>query len=293
MIVAAYLLDCVAGDPEWLPHPVRLIGAGISWGERRLRWRGQSQGAELAAGGLLALGIVAASYGVAAGLIRAAYRYGADWGAGMEVLLGWTCLAARSLEVEARAVVDALESGDLVRARLQVARIVGRDTEGLDAGEISRAVVETVAESLSDGVMAPLVFLVVGGVPLAMAYKAANTLDSMIGHADERYLYFGRVAARMDDAANLLPSRLTAMAIVGVAGIGQWASARAAMRVWLGVRLGGVNFYRGERVETAVIGGEFGGASVVMARRAMRVAAVVTVVGAVMAGWIVPRGRRG
>ena len=306
LIAGAYLLDCVAGDPEWFPHPVRLMGWAIEGSERLLRRPGQSSGAELLGGGVLAVGLIAVSYAAAAAAIRAAYAMGRPWGVGAELLLGWTCLAGRSLEVEARSVVGALEAGDRERARGRVARIVGRDTAGLSAEEVSRAVVETVAESLSDGVIAPMLYMAVGGVPMAMAYKAVNTLDSMIGHADERYLYFGRVAARVDDAANLLPARVTAMGIVLVASVTGWADGRsargvglrgagkhrsrnaghpeAAMAGALRVRVGGVNVYRGERIEAPRMGAEFRAPTVLAARRSLWMARAVTALAVLTTG---------
>src|SRR5262249_1377899 len=150
-----------------------------------------------------------------------------------ELTLGWTCLAARNLQDEASLVIAALNSGDVEMARRRLARIVGRDTMHLDAHEISRAVIETLAESASDGVIAPLFYMSVGGVPLAMAYKAVNTLDSMIGHADDRYFYFGRAAARLDDAANFVPARLTALATVVGSGVSGVGDLRSAWEIWL------------------------------------------------------------
>jgi adenosylcobinamide-phosphate synthase len=173
----------------------------------------------------------------------------------------------------------ALENGDLKRARLRLARIVGRDTNELGEAEICRALVETLAESLSDGIVAPLFYLAIGGVSLAMAYKAINTLDSMIGHKDERYLYFGRVAARMDDAANYIPARISALLLCLAAELIPQASGARARKIWLrdgakhdspnagqveaamagllGVRLGGTNKYASEVIESAHLGGEF------------------------------------
>jgi adenosylcobinamide-phosphate synthase len=217
VLAAAYLFDWLAGDPEWLPHPVRVIGSGIEKGERILRKTGQSPATELAAGGILTVGIVLATYLVTATTINWISRRDRRWGFAVETLLAWTCLASRSLHDEASAVVDALAKSDLVMARERLARIVGRDTQELNEQEISRALIETLAESSSDGIVAPLFYMAVGGVPLAMAYKAINTLDSMIGHADDRYFYFGKIAARLDDVANFLPSRLTALEITAAA----------------------------------------------------------------------------
>jgi adenosylcobinamide-phosphate synthase len=229
------------------------------------------------------------------------------------VLLAWTCLAACSLDREGKSVLQALEAGlqdgDLAAARTRLARIVGRDTKDLDASEICRAVIETVAESASDGMVAPLFYMGLGGVPLAMAYKAVNTLDSMIGHADARYFYFGKTAARLDDAANFVPARLTALAIAGVAGVRDADAAKRALAIWhrdgakhkspnagqpesamagaLGVRLGGENRYAGEVIRAPLLGGEFETAGVPQAKRALGIVAGVAAVG-VFAALLLP-----
>ena len=186
-----------------------------------------------------------------------------------------TTLATRSLLNEALAVGRCLANGDLESARVQVARIVGRDTMNLDDSEVTRATIETLAESASDGIVAPMLYLAIGGVPAALSYKAINTLDSMIGHRDKRYEFFGKVAARLDDVANFIPARLTALLIV----LASWTlrldwraawrirlldgwkhespnagQSEAAMAGALGVRLGGTNFYQGERNYGAYIG---------------------------------------
>ena len=219
LLPAVYLADQIAGDPEWLPHPVRLMGWAITKGEALLRRSDQSDESELLAGAALSATVVSASYFVTRLTIAEAYRRSKLLGWLTEIILGWTCLAARNLEDEASLVLAAVDLGDLTLARSRLARIVGRDTGNLDIHEISRAVIETVAESASDGVVAPLFYMSLGGVPLAMAYKAVNTLDSMIGHANDRYFYFGKAAARLDDAANFVPARLTALAIVAASGL--------------------------------------------------------------------------
>lgn len=301
MLPAAFLLDRVAGDPEWLPHPVRAMGWGIAQGERVLRGEDDGPLREMIAGTVLTLGLVGGSFFVTRGLLRFAYRRSAMLGAGAEVLLAWTCIAARNLEQEAGAVVDALEGGDIPLARRRVARIVGRDTQDLDESEISRALIETLAESASDGVVAPLFYLGLGGVPLGMAYKAVNTLDSMIGHRDRRYRYFGKAAARLDDVANLLPARLTALGFVGVAAVGAEGDAGAALATWrrdggrhkspnagqpeaamagaLHVRLGGENRYDGEVIAAAPMGEGYPTADVGKARVAMRMTMGVALFG--------------
>lgn len=305
VMATAYLFDWIAGDPAWFLHPVRLIGKGVEKGERILRKPGQAPAVELAVGGVLTFGLVAAAYMGTAKTVARMYRRGRLLGFVTETLLAWTCLASRSLHDEASAVVASLEAGDIVLARQRLARIVGRDTQHLDAHEISRAVIETVAESCSDGVIAPLFYMAVGGVPLAMAYKTINTLDSMIGHADERYFYFGKVAARLDDVANFLPSRLTALGITATAAIVEGASSATALDTWLEdglkhkspnagqpesamsgalqARLGGENFYKGELVPAPLIGERFSRPSTQQANRAIRIVATVSALGAVTA----------
>jgi adenosylcobinamide-phosphate synthase len=265
---AAYVLDLCAGDPESLPHPVRMIGAAISAGENRLRVQATPP-EEILRGGLLTAAIVGGSWATARLAVRA--------GALAEVLIGWTALATRSLLDESSAVLDALDREDLPLARSRLARIVGRDTDRLEESEIARAVVETLAESLCDGVIAPMLCLAIGGAPLAIAFKAVNTLDSMIGHREPPYLYFGRIAARLDDAAAFLPARTAALAIAAGAALTGHNASRA-LSVWmrdghrhpspnagrpeaaiagaLGVRLGGVNYYDGEPAPKPVLGSE-------------------------------------
>lgn len=308
---AAYLFDWIVGDPEWLPHPVRLIGKAVEGGERILRRSGQAPAIDLTVGGVLTFSLVAAAYmGTAKAIARMDRRY-RFLGFVTETLLAWTCLASRNLYDEASAVVASLEADDLVLSRRRLARIVGRDTQHLDAHEISRAIVETVAESCSDGIIAPLFYMAVGGVPLAMAYKAINTLDSMIGHTDEKYFYFGKVAARLDDVANFLPSRLTALGITAAAAIVGGANSATALDTWFGdgmkhkspnagqpesamagalqVRLGGENFYKGELAAVPLIGKKFPRPSTQQAKRAIRIVSTVSVLGVVTALFL---GRR-
>jgi adenosylcobinamide-phosphate synthase len=300
LLPAVYLADRVAGDPEWLPHPVRLKGRAIARGETLLRRPGQSEVSELLAGTALTATLVTASYLLTRLTIRAAYRRSKPLGELVEIGLGWTCLAARNLHEEASVVLAALDGEDISLARRRLARIVGRDTEHLDIQQISRAVIETLAESASDGVVAPLFYMSLGGVPLAMAYKAVNTLDSMIGHADARYYYFGKAAARLDDGANYLPARLTAVAIVAVSWLSK-ANARDAWKAWLedgsrhkspnagqpesamagalGVQLGGGNFYRGELIPAEPIGKQFPAPHPQDARKAIGIVSAVALLG--------------
>lgn len=301
LLPAAWLLDQVAGDPEWIPHPVRLMGLAITRGESAMRCKNQSSGTELITGAALTIAVVTSSFYLSRQAIRFASRQSPDLGDAIELLLGWTCLAARSLEQEATSVTDALGEGDLTLARARLARIVGRDTEHLDVGEINRAVIETLAESASDGIISPLFYMALGGVPLAMAYKAVNTLDSMIGHANARYFYFGKAAARLDDAANFLPARLTALGIVAASRFIDEGTPQAAWKTWqrdgrrhrspnagqpesamagaLHARLGGVNVYEGELVPSLQMGREFLPPSLTQAKRAIRLVSLVALLG--------------
>jgi adenosylcobinamide-phosphate synthase len=300
LLPAAYLVDEIAGDPEWLPHPVRLMGFAITKSETLLRKPDQSSEDELVAGAALAATIVATSYFLTRLIITETYRCSKLLGLITEIALGWTCLAARNLRDEAAEVLAALDAEDISMARERLARIVGRDTENLDVQEISRAVIETLAESACDGIVAPLLYMSLGGVPLAMAYKAVNTLDSMIGHTDDRYFYFGKAAARLDDTANFLPARMTALAIVGASKLSTsndcdpkkiWlrdgnkhkspnaGQPESAMSGALGVQLGGGNFYGGEYIPAEQIGKEFPQPQPRDARKAIRITSTVSLLG--------------
>jgi len=300
-LAAAYLLDWAAGDPEWIPHPVRLIGAGTQAGEKFLRRFGKNPRYEVVSGGLLAISVTIGSGLLTYWLIRKITHRSRGLGTAFEIALAATCLATRNLLDETSAVLAALERGDLNAAREKLSRIVGRDTDSLDEAEICRAVIETIAESLSDGIIAPLFYLAIGGVPLAMAYKAINTLDSMIGHMDDRYLYFGRVAARMDDAANYLPARLTALLICTATLLLEPPAVRPALTTWLSdghkhaspnagqpesamagalqVRLGGTNTYQGEVIHAPIMGEQFPEPSISSARRAWKRGVLVSLLG--------------
>jgi adenosylcobinamide-phosphate synthase len=299
--VAAYALDWCVGDPEGMPHPVRLIGWSIDSSERVLRRLGAGRCLELVAGGAIALGVPVASAFCTDTILRQARRCHPLLGTAAEIWLASTCLATRNLLDEATEVMRALDAGDVARARLRLARIVGRDTDGLDEAEICRAVIETLAESLLDGVVAPLFYLAIGGVPLAMAYKAVNTLDSMIGHRDDKYVYFGRVAARLDDAANFIPARISALLLCLVAEWVPETSGPLGWRIWLrdggkhaspnagqveaamagllGVRLGGANSYGNEVVESAYLGDEFPSPNRSAARGAWKAVALASLLG--------------
>ena len=272
IILAAVLLDLVLGDPRALPHPVVAIGRLITLLEPPLR---RVFGNARLAGLMLLVTTVGMTYAIAALILRLAYAITPAAGFLAALYLAWVSLAARSLHLESGKVAKALQRGDLPGARLALSYIVGRETAELDEPEIVRGAVETVAENTGDGVIAPLFYLMLGGPALAIAYKAVNTLDSMVGYKNERYLEFGWASARFDDLANYLPARLTGVLMVlaapicALSGSGAWrimlrdgrnhsspnsGFPEAAAAGALGVRLGGANRYFGRMVEKPTIG---------------------------------------
>lgn len=274
-LLAACLADLAFGDPHWIPHPVRLFGVFISHGETTIRKIARSDRALFYGGAILVLTLVAS---VALGawlLIRILAEASTAAGALVTLYLAYSTLSIRGLDQAGNTVVTHLRDQDEEKARSSLAMIVGRDTGSLDEPEILRAVAETVAENCCDGVVAPLFYLALGGVPAAMTYKAINTLDSMIGYKNERYFYFGKFAARLDDVANFVPARLTALLVAAAAWFLRLPSRHvlqivrrdahlqpspnsgypeAAFAGALGIRLGGLNFYGGQPSRKAYLG---------------------------------------
>src|SRR5262249_47607131 len=295
----AYVGDLLFGDPEWLPHPVRAIGSLIAGGESCLKPGHGPARRDLLSGTALCGSILMFTAASSTILLTAARRLHPAVGFTTEALLAWTALATGSLLDEARQVLDALDQHDLAYARRRLARIVGRDTDVLPEARAARGVIEPLAESTCDGIVAPFFYLVLGGVPAALTYKAVNTLDSMIGHRELPYTYFGRCAARLDDVANLVPARLTALMIAGAAAI-TGDSGRGARGVWwrdhghhdspnaghpeaamagaLGVTLGGVNIYDGVPHQKPLFAAGAGPATADAARRACRIVLVASMI---------------
>ncbi|MDN0110657.1 adenosylcobinamide-phosphate synthase CbiB [Yersinia mollaretii] len=271
----AFLLDSWLGDPPHWPHPVRWIGNLITWLQRGIRAVCHSERSLKWGGALLWLLVVGVTWLVSWGFLALMTQIHPWLGWLAQVWMIYTLLAGRCLSDAARHVFEALQTGSLAQSREKLSWIVGRDTSQLEKPQITRAVVETVAENSVDGVIAPLFFLMLGGPPLAMAYKAVNTLDSMVGYKTPKYRAIGYVSARMDDLANWLPARLSWLLLSAAAGLIR-ADYRQALRIgwrdryqhaspncaWseatvagaLGVRLGGPNHYFGERVEKPWIG---------------------------------------
>ena len=214
---AGFFLDFIFGDPVWLYHPVRLIGKGISFGERQLRKlcsSNKSGRGLVTAGAVLWVCIAGISFLFPLGLLILAQKIHPVLRFVLETFWCYQIIAARCLCKESVKVYDRLKADDLPGARRAVSMIVGRDTENLSAEGVTKAAVETVAENTSDGVTAPLIYMLIGGAPLGFLYKAVNTMDSMLGYKNDKYLYFGRIPAKMDDVFNYIPSRVTALFMI-------------------------------------------------------------------------------
>lgn len=277
-LAMACVLDAAVGDPRWFPHPVRLMGAIVSWCDQRVYDLLLSPAKQRMIGILLALVLPAGAYASGVILIWLGSSIDPLGGSLVTVILAWTTLAARDLIDHVASVQRSLESVSLIEARSAVAKIVGRDAEDMNEPEVVRATIETIAESTADGIIAPLFYLVLGGAPLALAFKAVSTLDSMIGHVDDRYRWFGSASARLDDVANFLPARITSLLLVLSSGIvsRSWPAMQrawqillrdggrhpspnsgrpeAAMAGALGVQLGGINRYDGLSIERPCLG---------------------------------------
>ena len=226
------LLDALLADPAWMPHPVVLMGRCITALERGLRRIfPQTPEGERRAGACLAVILPLGTLAVCGGAIFLANLIHPALAFVLQVLWCWQALAARGLVQESCRVLAELEKGDLESARKAVSRIVGRDTQALTAQGVTKAAVETVAENFSDGVVAPLFYLMIGGAPLGMMYKAVNTMDSMVGYKNDRYLHFGRYAAKLDDVANYLPARLSALLLLA-GGVLTGGNGKNGWRIW-------------------------------------------------------------
>lgn len=230
-LVLGYILDLVAGDPERFPHPIRWIGRLIKSLEALLRKTNPDRGR--AAGVILAVLTVSIVYGTSLLALYISYEVSPYLCFVVSALFVWTGLSVKSLADEAKGVLKALDAGGIEAARIRLSRIVGRDTGGLSEGDVLRATVETVSENTSDGIIAPLFYLALGGPALMMAYKAVNTLDSMVGYKNAKYKDFGWFSARLDDAANYIPARLSGALAVSasfILGYNWRGSARIMLR---------------------------------------------------------------
>ncbi len=227
-----FLLDLIFGDPHWLPHPVRLMGRAISGLEKALRPRfpDTPQGRR-SSGRVMVILVLSIFTAAPLVILLLCQRISPFLRLAVETVMCYQLLAARSLRDESMKVYDALCQDDLPLAREKVSMIVGRDTQKLSREQVAKAAVETVAENTSDGVVAPLFYMAIGGGVLGFFYKAANTMDSMVGYRNERYEDFGRAAAKLDDIVNFIPSRLSALLMI-IAAVLPGYSAKDGWRIW-------------------------------------------------------------
>ncbi|MBU0478857.1 adenosylcobinamide-phosphate synthase CbiB [bacterium] len=271
-IIFAYILDLIIGDPEWLPHPIVLIGKVIEILEKGIT---KVITNKKVAGIILVFLVVVGTYFFVFILIGLAARLHWIFGVIVSIYFIFVSLSVKDLSIETNRVYTSLKTHNLSLARENLARIVGRDTEGLNEREIIRASVETVAENTVDGIISPVFFAFIGGAPLSMAYKATNTLDSMVGYKNKRYIDIGWASAKLDDIANFIPARIS-MLLIPIASFISGKGFRDSIRVILrdrkkhaspnsgipeagfagaiGVRLGGANYYEGKLVEKPCIG---------------------------------------
>lgn len=311
-LAIGFALDLVVGDPHWLPHPIRLVGRLISGLERILRrvFPATPKG-ERAAGVVLVVLVCTISTACAIALLVLCGMASPWLALAVESIMCYQMLATKALKDESMKVYNALAAGDLAAARSAVSMIVGRDVERLDAAGVTRAAVETVAENASDGVVAPLLFMAVGGAPLGVFYKAVNTMDSMVGYRNEKYRYFGTAAARFDDVLNFVPARLSGVLMVCAASIarldakGAWriflrdrrkhaspnsAHTEAACAGALDVALAGDAWYFGKLVEKPTIGDALRpveAADIVRANRLLYATASLSLVLCLALGWVI------
>ena len=225
--IAGFVLDLLIGDPHFIPHPVRLIGSLISFCDKRLNCDAGYNISEkklnlikYKRGMLLAFTVIFATFAMSVIIIVAAYSINLYAGVIAEAVMTWQILATKCLRVESMRVYDALKTDGVDAGRRAVSMIVGRDTSVLDAAGVTRAAVETIAENTSDGVIAPMLYTAIGGPVLGFVYKAVNTMDSMLGYKNDKYMYFGRFAARLDDVVNFIPARISAYLMIAAAFIG-------------------------------------------------------------------------
>lgn len=229
ILAAAFLLDCLLGDPRWLPHPICLIGKLIAGTEKGMRRLIKNQ---FFGGLLLVIVVITVSTAVPWAILILVGMINPWLETVLQVWFCYQILAMKSLRTESMRVYTPLKAGDLPLARKYLSWIVGRETDPLDEEGVAKAAVETVAENTSDGVVAPLIFMAIGGAPLGFLYKAINTMDSMIGYKNDKYIRFGRAAARLDDAANFIPARLSALLMILAAYILRFDGGNARRIYW-------------------------------------------------------------
>lgn len=275
-IVAGFILDLIFGDPHWLPHPICLIGNLIGFLDKKLRrMLAPGETALLLGGALMVIIVLVLTFAVPFAVLTLAEQVNPWLRFALETVMCYQIFATKCLRDESMKVYTALKDNDLVDARLKLSWIVGRDTKELDAAEVTKGAVETVAENTADGIIAPMFYMFIGGAPLAFLYKGINTMDSMVGYKNDRYLYFGRCAAKLDDLANLIPARITGLVMIVASYFLNLDAKRAWKTFWrdryhhlspnsamtesvtagaLNIQLGGDHFYFGKLVHKETIG---------------------------------------
>ncbi|MEG2323142.1 MAG: adenosylcobinamide-phosphate synthase CbiB [Anaerovoracaceae bacterium] len=302
-LASGFLLDLLIGDPQGFPHPIRFIGKLIEVGEKIIRkCLPKTKTGELLGGGILVIFVIAVSFAIPLGLLFLAWMIHPGVAIGLETIMCYQILAVKSLKTESMKVYKKLEEKDLHGARHEISMIVGRDTDRLNEEEIGKAAIETIAENTADGTVAPMIFMAIGGAPLGFLYKAINTMDSMIGYKNDMYLYFGRVAARLDDVANFVPSRISAWIMIFASWILRLdyrnafkifkrdrfnhssmnsAQTEAVCAGALGIELGGDAYYFGERYTKKTIGNNIKPAEnndILLANRLLYAAAIICLI---------------
>lgn len=301
-LVAGYVLDLIIGDPHGMWHPICFIGNMISFFEKRLR-KGKSEKRDLAAGVLLVVLVTAISAAIPLVVLAVCYHIQFWLGFVLETYMCYTILATKSLKTESMKVAKALETEGLDAGRYAVSMIVGRDTQNLTETGVVKAAVETVAENTSDGILAPMFYMVIGGPVLGYFYKAVNTMDSMVGYKNDKYLYFGRAAAKFDDVMNFLPSRISGILMVlaspmaGLDGKNAWkifkrdrlchaspnsAQTEAVMAGAMRVQLAGDAWYFGKKHEKPTIGDPIRPVEIADIARANRLLYAASVLGMIV-----------
>lgn len=275
-IVAGFILDLIFGDPHWLPHPICLIGNLIGFLEKNLRrLLAPGKTALLLGGALMVVIVLALSYAVPYAILMLAEQVSPWLKFALETIMFYQIFATKCLRDESMKVYTALHNNDLADARVKLSWIVGRDTKELTAEEVTKGAVETVAENTADGIIAPMLYMFIGGAPLAFLYKGINTMDSMVGYKNDKFLYFGRCAAKLDDLANLIPARITGLVMIlasyflNLNAAGAWkifwrdrynhlspnsAMTESVTAGALNIQLGGDHFYFGKLVHKDTIG---------------------------------------
>ena len=275
-IVAGFILDLIFGDPHWLPHPICLIGNLIGFLEKNLRrLLAPGKTALLLGGALMVVIVISLSFAVPYAVLMLAEQVNPWLRFALETIMFYQIFATKCLRDESMKVYTALHNNDLEDARVKLSWIVGRDTKELTTEEVTKGAVETVAENTADGIIAPMFYMFIGGAPLAFLYKGINTLDSMVGYKNDKFLYFGRCAAKLDDVANFIPARITGILMIlasyflNMNAAGAWkifwrdrynhlspnsAMTESVTAGALNIQLGGDHYYFGKLVHKDTIG---------------------------------------